>query len=131
MIDFYKDTDLAGVQIIQRGSVEDIDTPSLAIIAARSEPTDDGEGPSGNWNITIQFTLKTHYKDNGIAQHDEWLGIVTDLICDQTVVDTLNKVMSEEAFTAMAWTLGSREHFVEDHMFVSIISGVLYMLPSK
>jgi len=39
--------------------------------------------------------------------------------------------MKEEEFTAMQWTLGSREHSIQDHLFVSKVSGVLYMLPSK
>jgi len=131
MFDALSDTDLNGVQLIQRGSVDDIATPSLSIIASKCDPADSGEGPSGNWFVSVDFTLNTHYKENSIVAHDEWLGVITDLVCDQTVVTTLNALMKEEEFTAMQWTLGSREHSIQDHLFVSKVSGVLYMLPSK
>ena len=131
ILETYSETDLAGVQLIQRFSPEDIVTPSISIIVAKCTPEDTGEGPSGNWTCEIEITLRSHYKDNTVAEHDGWLGCVTDLVCDKTLVDTLNAVMLEEQFTAMEWEIGPRTHAVEGSIFVSKVEGTLYMFPSK
>ena len=131
MFDAYADTDLQGVQILQRFSVDDITTPSIGIIASKCAPADDGEGPSGNWYVTVECVLRTHYKDNTVAQHDGWLAVVTDLICDQSLCDTLNEIMADEEFNAMQWTIGERNHVNNGELFESRIEGILYMMPSK
>lgn len=132
LFETYSDQELAGLQILQRGSVEQKQTESISIICDKATPEGtDWENFTGNYDCELTFTLSTHYKENDITVHDNYLGVVCDLIFDNDLKTTLNEVMLEEQFTAFTWTPGERTNRIEGSMFVSEQKGVLYMAPSK
>ena len=79
----------------------------------------------------MRFKMRTHYKDNSIAEHDSFVGAITDIIFRDDMVDLMNVCMSELQFTAFVWTPGKRSIKIEEHSFVTEQEGVLYMMPKN
>ena len=143
-----KGYELGGIAIIVRGFGEEITGSTLTIVASKAGPFPK-ENPAGNWNLIVTLKLMSPFVKNSAglevpgATHDEWLGLITDLLMptiDPALGETtvgealarqLNTVMAGEDMHFDYAIIGERDNRVEGKKFVSEQQVEVEMSPAR
>jgi len=131
--------ELQGVQIATRFSNTELTEPRIEIYCEAAEPWEDlANGYTGNWKLTTQVKVVSHYATGADAvAHDEIMGNLLDnlMLVDATTGESalaseINKTLFEADLTMIIVNITARTNSVDEHSLITEQELELYVKPS-
>ena len=125
---------ITGLNVRTRFSGIVKELPNLEIVCDTCDPAIRNEDNSvAEWACNLKFTINSRYIKQDVAEgeaHEVFVGAVSDMIADQTVISGLNNYSTLFDYQAVLWKPGRRTNRVEDKDYVTELTGTLWLVPS-
>ena len=128
---------ITGLEVRTRFSGAEKSLPELVIMCPSCEPSEtievSGAILPAEWSCGMRFVIRSRYIKGDQAEgeaHDTFVGAVSDMIADATIIAGLNQFSAMFDFQAVRWEVGARENRINDKDLETELNGTLWMVPS-